>query len=58
MSSLELSAILLPALFAGLVAILATVVIERGGGALGGQLQPMGLAFGTGSIFPFLLAKW
>ena len=36
MSSLELSAILLPALFAGLVAILATVVIERGGGALGG----------------------
>ena len=36
MSSLELSAILLPAFFAGLVAIFATVVIERGGGALGG----------------------
>ena len=39
MSSLEMSAILLPALFAGLVAILATVVIERGGGALGGIIS-------------------
>ena len=44
MSSLELSAILIPALFAGLVAILATVVIERGGGAGSARRDPIGLA--------------
>ena len=61
MSSLELSAILLPALFAGLVAILATVVIERGGGALGGIITlpttivpaSIGIWGGVSGIEPF-----
>ena len=61
MSSLELSAILLPALFAGLVAILATVAIERGGGALGGLITlpttivpaSIGIWGGVSGIEPF-----
>ena len=61
MSSLELSAILIPALFAGLVAILATVVIERGGGALGGIITlpttivpaSIGIWGGVSGIEPF-----
>ena len=61
MSSLELSAIFIPALFAGLVAILATVVIERGGGALGGIITlpttivpaSIGIWGGVSGIEPF-----
>ena len=61
MSSLELSAILLPAFFAGLVAIFATVVIERGGGALGGIITlpttivpaSIGIWGGVSGIEPF-----
>ena len=61
MSSLELSTILLPALFAGLVAILATVIIERGGGALGGIITlpttivpaSIGIWGGVSGIGPF-----
>ena len=64
MSSLELSAILIPALFAGLVAILATVVIERGGGALGGIITlpttivpaSIGIWEGVSGIEPFTSA--
>ena len=68
MSSLELSAILIPALFAGLVAILATVVIERGGGALGGIITlpttivpaSIGIWEGVSGIEPFTsdLCRW
>ena len=61
MSSLELSTILLPALFAGLVAILATIIIERGGGALGGIITlpttivpaSIGIWGGVSGIVPF-----